>query len=241
MTPVIEIKNLTKDYENDGVKTPVLHGVSFSVPKGQFVAIMGPSGSGKSTLMHILGFLDTPSTGTYLFQGKDASTLDEDQLSDMRGENIGFIFQAFHLLPKTTVLDNVMLPLLYSDIPIARRRAMALKAIASVGLSHRVDNLSNQLSGGERQRVAIARALIREPSVIFADEPTGNLDSKSGAQVMKLLQDLSINEGHTIILVTHETYTSEHAERIIRIRDGLIESDALNKHRRFADGDSLKK
>lgn len=241
MVPVIEIKNLTKDYENDGVKTPVLHGVSFSVPKGQFVAIMGPSGSGKSTLMHILGFLDTLSTGTYLFQGKDASTLDEDQLSDMRGENIGFIFQAFHLLPKTTVLDNVMLPLLYSNVSVADRRTMALKAIESVGLSHRIDNLSNQLSGGERQRVAIARALIRDPSVIFADEPTGNLDSKSGAQVMKLLQDLSIKEGHTIILVTHETYTSEHAERIIRIRDGLIESDTMNANRRFADGDSLKK
>lgn len=241
MSPVIEIKNLTKEYENDGVKTPVLHGVSFDVPQGQFLAIMGPSGSGKSTLMHILGFLDTLSTGTYLFQGKDVSTLNEDQLSDMRGENIGFIFQAFHLLPKTTVLDNVMLPLLYSNLPVAERRQMALTAIESVGLSHRVENLSNQLSGGERQRVAIARALIRKPSVIFADEPTGNLDSKSGAQVMKLLQDLSIKEGHTIILVTHETYTSEHAERIIRIRDGLIESDVLNAQRRFADGDSLKK
>lgn len=240
-TPVIEVKNLVKDYENDGVKTPVLHGVSFSVPAGQFLAIMGPSGSGKSTLMHILGFLDSLTTGTYVFQGKDVSQLDENQLSDMRGENIGFIFQAFHLLPKTTVLDNVMLPLLYSNVPIGKREAMAKEAIEAVGLTHRTNNLSSQLSGGERQRVAIARALIRKPSVIFADEPTGNLDSKSGAQVMKLLQDLNIEQGHTVILVTHETYTSEHAERVIRIRDGLIEADEPMKNRRFADGGELKK
>lgn len=241
MSPVIKIENLTKQYENDGVATPVLHGVDFEIPKGQFVAIMGPSGSGKSTLMHILGFLDTLSTGKYYFEGRDVSTLAEDELARFRGEKVGFIFQAFNLLPKTSVLENVKLPLLYSKIPVSKRDALAKKAIESVGLSHRINNLSNQLSGGERQRVAIARALILNPSVIFADEPTGNLDSKSGTAVMQLLQELNTKEGHTIVLVTHETYTSEHAERILRIKDGLIQSDEPVKHRRFAqEGTDLK-
>lgn len=239
--PVIKVVDLKKDYVNEEVVTPVLHGVSFEIPKGQFVAIMGPSGSGKSTLMHILGFLDTLTSGTYEFNGKDVSTIDEEGLAGMRSGHVGFIFQAFHLLPKTTVLENVMLPLLYSDVPPGQRREMALKAIAAVGLEHRINNLSNQLSGGERQRVAIARALIREPSVIFADEPTGNLDSKSGMQVMKLLQDLNLKDGHTIVLVTHETYTSEHAERVIRLKDGNIESDKPVANRRFAGNDALLK
>lgn len=239
--PIIQIQNLTKVYENDGVKTPVLHGVSFDIPDGQFLSIMGPSGSGKSTLMQILGFLDVLTTGKYLFDGRDVSGLSEDELALMRGERVGFIFQAFNLLPKTTVLENVKLPLLYSDIPLAKRDKMAKDAIEIVGLGHRTNNLSNQLSGGERQRVAIARALIRRPPVIFADEPTGNLDSKSGAQVMGILQQLNIENKHTIILVTHETYTSEHAERIIRIKDGLIQSDEPVKQRRFAsDKDFLK-
>jgi putative ABC transport system ATP-binding protein len=241
MSNVIEIIDLKKQYENDGVATPVLHGVNFSIPKGQFVAIMGPSGSGKSTLMHILGFLDTLSTGKYLFEGRDVSTLKEDELAKFRGEKVGFIFQAFNLLPKTSVLENVKLPLLYSNIPPSKRDALAKKAIESVGLSHRINNLSNQLSGGERQRVAIARALILNPAVIFADEPTGNLDSKSGTAVMELLQNLNTKEGHTIVLVTHETYTSEHAERILRIKDGLIQSDEAVKNRRFAkEGVDLK-
>lgn len=241
MKPIIQVIDLKKEYLNDGVATPVLHGISFDVPKGQFLAIMGPSGSGKSTLMHILGFLDSLSSGKYLFDGKDVSTLSEDELAAMRGENIGFIFQAFNLLPKTSVLENVMLPLLYSKIPTSKRKVMAKEAIDSVGLSHRINNLSNQLSGGERQRVAIARALIRKPSVIFADEPTGNLDSKSGIQVMKILQDLNLNQGHTIILVTHETYTAEHAERVLRIKDGLLVSDEVVKNRRISsDGDTLK-
>ncbi len=241
MPDVIKVVDLKKQYENDGVITPVLHGISFTVKQGEFIAIMGPSGSGKSTLMHILGFLDGLSSGQYFFSGKDVSTMDEDQLARMRGENVGFIFQAFNLLPKTSVLENVMLPLLYSDIPVGKREAMAKKAIASVGLTHRINNLSNQLSGGERQRVAIARALIREPAIIFADEPTGNLDSKSGTQVMELLQRLNINQGHTIILVTHETYTSEHAQRIVRIKDGLLQSDEPVKHRRIAtDAELLK-
>lgn len=239
--PVIRVVDLKKDYVNEEVVTPVLHGVSFEIPKGQFVAIMGPSGSGKSTLMHILGFLDTLTSGKYYFNGKDVSTIDEDALAEMRGQHVGFIFQAFHLLPKTTVMENVMLPLLYSDVPAREREALAMKAITAVGLRHRAQNLSNQLSGGERQRVAIARALIREPAVIFADEPTGNLDSKSGTQVMKLLQDLNVHEGHTIVLVTHETYTSEHAERIIRLKDGRIESDTVVQNRRMAEDGSLLK
>ncbi|MFZ2804443.1 MAG: ABC transporter ATP-binding protein [Patescibacteria group bacterium] len=241
MPDVIKLIDVKKDYVNEGIASPVLFGVSFTVPKGQFVAIMGPSGSGKSTLMHIMGFLDTLTSGKYEFEGRDVSTLEENELAEMRGSKVGFIFQAFNLLPKTSVIDNVMLPLLYSDVPVGDRRKMALKAIDSVGLSHRVNNLSNQLSGGERQRVAIARALIREPSVIFADEPTGNLDSKSGAQVMQLLQDLNQKEGHTVILVTHETYTSEHAERILRIKDGLIQSDEMVKNRRFATETELIK
>lgn len=241
MTDVINIVDLKKSYENEGVKTPVLHGVSFTIPKGQFVAIMGPSGSGKSTLMHILGFLDTLSSGKYFFEGRDVSTLGEDELARLRGEKVGFIFQAFNLLPKTSVLENVMLPLLYSKVPVGKREQMAKKAIAAVGLSHRINNLSSQLSGGERQRVAIARSLIREPSIIFADEPTGNLDSKSGTQVMEVLQHLNIEDGHTIVLVTHETYTSEHAERILRIKDGLIESDEKVKNRRIAKDGSLLK
>ncbi len=191
--------------------------------------------------MHILGFLDTLTTGTYTFNGQDVSKLEEDALASMRGEKVGFIFQAFNLLPKTSVLENVMLPLLYSSVPVAEREAMAKEAIASVGLTHRINNLSNQLSGGERQRVAIARALIRKPAIIFADEPTGNLDSKSGAQVMQLLQRLNLEQGHTIILVTHETYTSEHAERIIRVRDGLIQSDDKVTNRRLASATELLK
>ncbi len=223
--PVIEVRNLKKDYVNEDVVTPVLHGLSFSIPKGEFVAIMGPSGSGKSTLMQILGFLDNATSGSYLFSGKDVSTLSEDDLARARGENIGFIFQAFHLLPKTSVLENVKLPLLYSSISGSKRDELAKKAIQTVGLNHRIQNLSNQLSGGERQRVAIARALVREPSVIFADEPTGNLDSKSGKQVMDMLLELNIKHGHTIILVTHETSTAEYAERILTLRDGLLVSD----------------
>jgi putative ABC transport system ATP-binding protein len=242
MSDVIRITDLKKQYENDGVVTPVLHGLNFTVKKGEFVAIMGPSGSGKSTLMHILGFLDTLTSGTYVFEDEDVSTLDDDRLARLRGEKVGFIFQSFNLLPKTTVLENVKLPLLYSSVPVSKRDALAKAAIKAVGLEHRKNNLSNQLSGGERQRVAIARALIRDPAVIFADEPTGNLDSKSGMQVMEILQRLN-DEGHTIILVTHETYTSEHAQRIIRLKDGLIVSDEPVKHRRRAtdgDGHGLK-
>jgi putative ABC transport system ATP-binding protein len=241
MSDLIRIENLTKDYLNDGVATPVLHGVSFTVPKGQFLAIMGPSGSGKSTLMQILGFLDAPTSGKYFFDGQDVSTLEDDDYATLRGEKIGFIFQAFHLLPKTSVLENVKLPLLYSDVPASARDAMAQKAIEVVGLGHRLQNLSNQLSGGERQRVAIARALVRNPSVIFADEPTGNLDSKSGKAVMEMLLELNLKLGHTVILVTHETYTSEYAERVITLKDGLLLSDKpIENRRKLGDGAILK-
>jgi putative ABC transport system ATP-binding protein len=238
---VIEVKDLVKRYENDGVVTPVLHGVSFGIKKGEFIAIMGPSGSGKSTLMHILGFLDTSSGGTYIFDGKDVGTLSDDALSSFRGEKVGFVFQAFNLLAKATVLENVKLPLLYSNVPARQWDDMAKKAIEAVGLSHRINNLSNQLSGGEKQRVAIARALIRNPSVIFADEPTGNLDSKSGIQVMEILQKLNLEQCVTIILVTHETYTAEHAERVLRIKDGMMVADTAVANRRIAsDGELLK-
>ncbi|MHB8831432.1 MAG: ABC transporter ATP-binding protein [Patescibacteria group bacterium] len=238
---IIEVVKLTKQYENDGVVTPVLHDVNFEIPKGQFVAIMGPSGSGKSTLMHILGFLDTLTTGVYQFEDKDVSKMDDNALARLRGEKVGFVFQAFNLLPKASILENVKLPLLYSDVPAKEWDKMALQAIEAVGLSHRINNLSNQLSGGEKQRVAIARSLIRKPSIIFADEPTGNLDSKSGIQIMEILQKLNLEQCVTIILVTHETYTAEHAERVLRIRDGVIVADEKVKTRRIAnDGERLK-
>ena len=238
---LIRVENLKKSYISGDIETKVLHGLTFSIPAGQFVAIMGPSGSGKSTLMHILGFLDTLTSGEYFFEGQKVADFNEDYLARLRGEKIGFVFQAFNLLSKASVLDNVKLPLLYSDIPHKKRDELALEAINSVGLGHRINNLSNQLSGGEKQRVAIARALIRKPAVIFADEPTGNLDSKSGVQVMDLLQELNQKQNVTIILVTHETYTAEHAERIIRIKDGLILKDEKVKQRRFAkEGEFLK-
>jgi len=233
MTDLIEVRNLKKEYVNGEIVTSVLHGLSFKIPKGQFVAIMGPSGSGKSTLMHILGFLDTPTGGKYFLGGHDVSTLTEEQLAYMRAEHIGFIFQAFNLLPKTSVFDNVMLALLYSDMNKQDRKQRALEAIETVGLGHRVHNLSNQLSGGERQRVAIARAIVTRPTVIFADEPTGNLDSKSGKQIMDMLAELNETQGHTIVLVTHETYTAAYAERILRMQDGRLLKDEKVVIRRF--------
>lgn len=238
---LIEIQHLTKEYRNEDLVTPVLKDVSFKIEKGEFVAIMGPSGSGKSTLMHILGFLDKLTEGKYLFNGKDVSTLSDDELAQMRGESIGFVFQAFHLLPRTSVLENVILPLIYSDKDPKERKSRATTALDAVGLSHRLEYSPNQLSGGERQRVAIARALINNPDVIFADEPTGNLDSKSGLQVMKILQKLN-EEGHTIILVTHEKYTAEHAKRILTIRDGEVISDNKVTNRQIAthNGELIK-
>lgn len=239
MPVLIEAKDLKKDYINDEVVTAVLHGVTFTIEAGEFVAIMGPSGSGKSTLMHILGFLDTLTAGQFLFKGRDVSNLDDDELARIRNEEVGFVFQAFHLLPKTSVYDNIKLPLLYS---VAKDHDKLIRqAVKAVGLEHRINNYSNQLSGGEKQRVAIARALVNNPSIIFADEPTGNLDSKSGNAIMEILEDL--NElGHTIILVTHESDTARHAKRIMKIADGLIVSDETVKERRSAkNGGELKK
>ncbi len=235
---VIRVEGLKKAYFNDGVPTHVLHGIDFEIPKGQFVAIMGPSGSGKSTLMQILGFLDNITGGKYLFEGRDVSKMTDDELAMMRGEKIGFIFQSFNLLPKTSVLENVKLPLLYSDVPLRDRDKLALEAIDIVGMRHRINNLSNQLSGGERQRVAVARALVRKPSVIFADEPTGNLDSKNGQAIMDTLLDLNLNQGHTIILVTHETDTAAYAERILTLRDGKLVGDRRTNGERHKLGDT---
>ncbi len=231
---LIKVTDLCKEYVNDEVVTPVLHKMSFQIEEGEFVAIMGPSGSGKSTLMHILSFLDKSSCGKYFFKGRDVSKLNDDELAQMRSKEVGFVFQSFNLLPRTTVLENVMLPLLYDGVSNSNIRVYKAKqALVNVGLEHRLNYYTSQLSGGEKQRVAIARALVNDPSIIFADEPTGNLDSKSGLQVMKILQSLN-EEGKTIILVTHERYTAEHAKRILRIKDGVIESDEKVINRQIA-------
>lgn len=228
---LIKLDSLKKDYVNEEVVTHVLKGVNLEIKTGEFVAIMGPSGSGKSTLMHIMGFLDKLTSGKYLFKSKDVSNLTDDELAEIRNEEVGFIFQAFNLLQRTSVYDNVRLPLTYSSKKFSKDKVV--NAIKSVGLYHRLNNLSNQLSGGEKQRVAIARALVNDPSIIFADEPTGNLDSKSGKQIMEILQDLN-EDGKTIILVTHEKYTAEHARRIIKIVDGEIIDDYQVKERLIA-------
>ena len=211
-----------------------LHGVSFTVEHGEFVGIMGPSGSGKSTLLHVLGFLDSQSKGTYRFDGKTFDDYGPDAIAHLRNSRMGFVFQMFNLLSRASVLENVKLPLLYSDVPPAHWDKMAEDAIESVGLSHRTRHVPSQLSGGEKQRVAIARALVNNPEVIFADEPTGNLDSKSGKTIMEILQDLNQKKGHTVFLITHETDTAEHAERIIRIQDGEVESDTKVQKRIWA-------
>jgi len=229
--PLIEIHNIEKVYTEGESETHALCGVSFDIKEGEFVAIMGPSGSGKSTLLHILGFLDKQTKGAYLFEGKGLDDYSENQVAKVRNKKMGFVFQAFNLLPRTTVLDNVKLPLLYSGIKESLWDEMAKKAIEQVGLSHRADYETSQLSGGEKQRVAIARALVNNPQIIFADEPTGNLDSKSGSGVMEIIETLN-NQGHTIILITHETYTAEYAQRIIKLKDGLLESDKKVGERR---------
>ena len=237
---VIEVDHVVKTYISEGTETTALAGVSVSVKEGEFVAIMGPSGSGKSTLLHILGFLDRPTSGSYRFDGKEMSEYSDEELAIIRNGKMGFIFQSFQLLPRMSVFDNVKMPLLYSGIKEEHWDDMARKSIHGVGLDHRIDHDASKLSGGEKQRVAIARALVNGPQVVFADEPTGNLDSKSGKAVMDIIQKLNEDEGITVVLITHETYTAEHAERIIRVKDGLIESDEKVTHRRHAADEFLK-
>lgn len=220
---LIELKKIVKTYDNGGIITNVLHGLDLSIEEGEFVAIMGPSGSGKSTLMHIIGFLDRPTSGEYFFSGENIKDFSDEELAYIRNQQIGFVFQSFNLLPRTSVLDNVILPLFYSQDK-KNHQEKAKKALSAVGLEERLDYLSNQISGGQKQRVAIARALVCNPKVIFADEPTGNLDSKSGSTVMSILDKLN-KEGRTIILVTHDMNIARHAKRIVTILDGEIVSD----------------
>ena len=232
---MIECKNITKTYKNGEAETNVLKGITFTINDGEYVAIMGPSGSGKSTLMHILGALDSPTSGTYFLDGRDVSKLSDDELADVRKNKIGFVFQSFNLLSRATVMRNVTLPLLYSEIPKQEREKLAKDALTSAGLEEgRWNHLSNQLSGGQMQRVAIARALVNNPSIIFADEPTGNLDSKTGEIVLDTFQKLNEHHAHTIVLITHERYVAEHADRIIHIQDGLIIEDKKNSAKRVA-------
>ena len=230
---MIEVKDLKKKYLEEETATEALRGVTFSIEKGEFVSIMGPSGSGKSTLLHILSFLDRPTSGSYKFQGKSIDEMTDQELARVRNKDMGFVFQSFNLLSRLTVYDNVEIPLLYSDIPPNKREMLVENAVNSVGLSEKLHIEAGKLSGGQKQRVAIARALVTDPNVIFADEPTGNLDSESGLQVMEILATLH-QKGRTIILVTHETQTAEFANRIIRIKDGMIESDKIisetNRH-----------
>ncbi|MBI4652939.1 ABC transporter ATP-binding protein [Candidatus Kuenenbacteria bacterium] len=220
---MIKICNLKKEYCNDGVVTKILRGLYFDIKKGEFVAIMGPSGSGKSTLMYILGLLARPSSGLYELDGENIQNFSDNKLAELRNKKIGFVFQTFNLLPKTTVLENVKLPLIYfGKVDQKMQNKKAQKVIEAVNLSHRLNYLSSQLSGGEKQRVAIARALINNPLIIFADEPTGNLDSKSSIQIMNIFKKLNNEEGRTIILVTHEKDIAEYAERVIKMKDGQI-------------------
>lgn len=221
---VIDIENITKDYVMGEETVHALRGVSLQIHRNEYLAIMGPSGSGKSTLMNMLGCLDTPSSGRYEFNGKNVKEMNDDELAAIRNREIGFVFQTFNLLPRSTSLRNVELPLIYAGIAPDIREARAAQALQDVGLGDRIHHKPNELSGGQRQRVAIARALVNDPSIILADEPTGNLDSKTGEEIMALFEDL-YHRGNTIILVTHERDIAEHARRAVHLRDGLIESD----------------
>src|SRR5207249_7605997 len=221
---VIDIENITKDYVMGEEVVRALRGVTLQIRRNEYIAIMGPSGSGKSTLMNMLGCLDTPSSGRYEFNGKNVAEMDDDELAAVRNREIGFVFQTFNLLPRATSLRNVELPLIYAGIESERREARATQVLADVGLGDRIHHKPNELSGGQRQRVAIARALVNGPSIILADEPTGNLDSKTGVEIMDLFEQLYA-QGNTLIVVTHEEDVARHARRIIRLRDGLIESD----------------
>ena len=226
--PVIQIDDIKKIYKMGEVEVPALNGVSFRVEKGEMVAITGPSGSGKSTLMNIIGCLDTPTSGSYILDGVDVSKLSDDEQANIRNKKIGFVFQQFNLLARTSALDNVMLPLNYSSTPVNQRKEKAIQALERVGLGNRLNHHPNELSGGQQQRVAIARALVNEPSILLADEPTGALDSKTGAEIMDLFQGLHRDAGQTVILVTHDAFVAKHTERIIHLADGQIISDEIN-------------
>jgi putative ABC transport system ATP-binding protein len=226
---LIEIRNITKVYDMGTEKLYALNGVDLDIETNEYVAIMGPSGSGKSTLMNIIGCLDTPTSGDYILNGKDVHEMDDDELATIRSKEIGFIFQTFNLLPRSDALHNVELPLVYSGITKAERIRRAEEALASVGLSDRMKHKPNELSGGQRQRVSVARALVNNPSIILADEPTGNLDTKTGEEIMILIKELNA-KGNTIIMVTHEEDIAKHAHRVIKIRDGKIESDSKRQN-----------
>jgi putative ABC transport system ATP-binding protein len=224
MEPVIEIRDMRKVYDLGRTQVIALNGLNLTVCRNEYVAIMGPSGSGKSTLMNMIGCLDTPTSGSYHLAGQPVDEMDDDELARIRNREIGFIFQSFNLLPRTTILRNVELPLVYSGLPHAERMRRARVALDKVGLAERVDHQPNELSGGQRQRVAIARALVNEPSILLADEPTGNLDSRTGNEILALFEDL-YQQGHTLLVVTHEDDVARHARRCVRLRDGVIESD----------------
>jgi putative ABC transport system ATP-binding protein len=230
---VLEVRGVSRTYELEGVEVQALRKADLSIEKGEMVAIIGPSGSGKSTLMHIVGLLDQPSTGEVIVEGQDTAGLSQDQLSTLRNKHIGFVFQSFNLLAKTSAMTNVELPMVYAGVPAGERQRRAKAALERVGLGHRLKNSPNQLSGGQQQRVAIARALVNDPAIVLADEPTGNLDSKSGVEVMTMLQELHA-EGVTVVLVTHDSRVARHAERVVRIADGLIVSDERVEDRIFA-------
>ena len=225
--PLIKITNIKRDFVLGNEIVYVLKGIDLEINKGEYVALMGPSGSGKSTLMNLLGCLDTPTSGEYILNGKRVSEMHDDELAEIRNKEIGFVFQTFNLLPRTTALDNVALPMVYAGYSKSQRRERATEVLTQVNLSDRMDHQPNQLSGGQRQRVAIARALVNKPSIILADEPTGNLDSKTSVEIMNLFGEIHKN-GNTVILVTHEEEIAEYAHRVIRLRDGIIESDHKN-------------
>jgi putative ABC transport system ATP-binding protein len=224
MSSVIKIRNITRDFYLGQEVVKVLKGIDLDIEKGEYVAFMGPSGSGKSTLMNLLGCLDTPTSGEYILNGNDVSRMSDNELAEIRNKEIGFVFQTFNLLPRTTALDNVALPMIYAGASKAQRKERAEKVLQDVGLADRMDHKPNQLSGGQRQRVAVGRALVNNPSIILADEPTGNLDSKTSVEIMRLFDDIHA-AGNTVILVTHEEEIALHAHRIIRLRDGVVESD----------------
>jgi putative ABC transport system ATP-binding protein len=224
---VIQVSHLSKIYKTEAVETVALNDVSFDIKKGEFVAIMGPSGSGKSTLMHLLGALDIPTSGTYILDGENVEKLSDDELAEIRNKKIGFIFQAFNLLPRTTILQNVMLPMRYAGIPEQERVEKAKKYLEMVGLGHRLSHTSNQISGGQQQRVAIARGIAMNPAILLADEPTGNIASAQAEEIMAIFQDIN-EQGHTVVMITHEPDIAAHAKRIITVRDGKIVSDKKN-------------